>query len=84
MRKGHISRQGNSTIRAMLIEAAWVAIRTDPALRKSYSKIAAGKNGKKAIVAIARKLIGRARALFRKGCDYELNYNELETIKKAA
>jgi transposase len=84
IRKGHITRQGNSTIRKLLTEAAWVAIRKDPALRMAYTRIAVGKNGKKAIVAIARKLIGRARSLFKKGCDYELNYNQIELTKKAA
>jgi len=63
-----ITRQGSSRLRHVLVQAAWVAIGKDQGLRRDYERIArqAGKGGKlKAIVAIARKLIGRARALFR-------------------
>jgi transposase len=83
IRRGRISRQGNARIRGLLVESAWVAIGKDPVLRQAYSRIAAGKNGKKAIVAIARKLSGRARTLFRKQTNYEINYTDTK-IEKAA
>jgi transposase len=67
IRRGHISRQGNGTLRKILVEAAWVAIRHDAGLRLFYSRLAARAGGKRAIVAVARKLIGRARATFRTG-----------------
>lgn len=69
-RLGHISRQGSSRLRATLVEAAWRAIKLDPALNADYQRIAHRQGKKRAIVAIARKLIGRARALFRKGETY--------------
>jgi len=78
-RLGHISRQGNSRLRAVLVECAWVAIRMDPALHKTFLRISVRTGKKKAVVAIARKLIGRARALFREDKLYELNF-----IKSAA
>ena len=73
-RLGHISRQGSARLRWILTEAAWVAIRRDTILKRDYDRIAAAAGGKKAIVAIARKLIGRIRACFRKTESYQLGY----------
>jgi transposase len=64
-RLGHITREGNSRLRHTLVESAWAAIRKDPSLAEAYHRIALRAGGKRAIVAIARKLVGRARALFR-------------------
>lgn len=74
-RLGHISRQGNSRLRATLVEAAWRAIKLDPALNEEFLKLAVRVGKKRAIVAIARKLIGRARALFRKNEYYAYAIN---------
>lgn len=73
-RLGHISKQGRSFLRHLLVEAAWVAIRKDAALREVFDRIAARAGKKRAIVAIARKLIGHARALFRKQESYQMKY----------
>jgi len=62
--KGHISRQGAARIRKYLIEIAWRAIAQDAALTASFERIARTRGKKRAIVAIARKLIGRIRACF--------------------
>lgn len=70
VRRGHISRQGKPIIRKVLVEAAWSAIRRNPEISASYKKLAVRVGGKRAVVAVARKLIGRARALFRKGEQY--------------
>lgn len=64
-RLGHISRQGSSRLRAVLVEAAWRAIKEDPSLKNDFERLAIKAGKKRAIVAIARKFIGRARALFR-------------------
>jgi transposase len=64
-RLGHITREGASRLRHMLVESAWRTIKTDEGLRTAFERIAARAGKKRAIVAIARKLIGRARALFR-------------------
>lgn len=71
-RLGSISKQGNSHIRGVLIECAWVALSKDKELRRAFERIASRAGKKRAIVAIARKLVGRARALFRKGVLYEV------------
>jgi transposase len=58
--KGSISRLGDKTIRFMMIEAAWVAIRFDKQLAQFYYRIRAKHHrqhaSKVAITAVARKL----------------------------
>jgi transposase len=70
IRKGHISRQGKTVIRRILVLAAWKAIQHDTQLRAVYNRISVRAGGKKAIVAVARRLIGHIRACFRKKCLY--------------
>ena len=84
VRKGRITRQGNPQLRFMLIQSAWVAIRCDPALRSFYGRVAARRGANKAIVAVARKLVGRARAVIKNKANYELNYNKTNTLQLAA
>jgi transposase len=67
VRRGHISRQGSSRIRQLLVETAWRALPRDPVLKESFDRIAATRGKKRAIVAIARRLTGRIRACFRQG-----------------
>ena len=70
IRKGHISRQGKTVIRRILVLAAWKAIQQNSQLRTVYDRICVRAGGKKAIVAVARRLIGHIRACFRKKCLY--------------
>ena len=61
IRRGHISRQGAPRLRGLLVEAAWRAIAADSGLKGFYIRIAQRRDGKRAIVAVARKLLGRLR-----------------------
>lgn len=70
IRRGHISHQGRSIIRKMLILAAWKAIKLDTSLKRKFDSIKLRAGAKKAIVAVARTLIGRIRACFMKGTLY--------------
>jgi transposase len=70
VRRGHISRQGSSRIRQLLVETAWRALPRDPVLQERFDRIAATRGKKRAIVAIARRLTGRIRACFRQGTTY--------------
>lgn len=79
VRKGHISRQGKTVIRRVLVLAAWTAIKRDQQLRETYERICKKAGGKKAIVAIARRLIGHIRACFRKECLYREGEQSLAT-----
>jgi transposase len=70
VRRGHISRQGSSRIRQLLVETAWRALPRDPVLKERFDRRAATRGKKRAIVAIARRLTGRIRACFRQGTTY--------------
>jgi transposase len=70
IRRGHISRQGVSRLRHVLVETAWRALPGDPILHAMFDRIAATRGKQRAIVAIARRLIGRIRACFRHGTTY--------------
>ena len=74
--RGHISRQGSSRLRHMLVEAAWKAIRKDDVLKEFYERIAAKSGKKRAIVAVARKLVGRIRAAMRAHKQYEVGHKK--------
>lgn len=70
IRKGHISRQGSARLRHLLVEAAWVAKRYDDSLKNFYFRLSFKLGPKKAIVATARKLIGRIRAVIKNKENY--------------
>jgi transposase len=70
IRRGPISRQGSSRVRHVLIEIAWRAVSRDAARHEIFERIAATRGKKRAIVAIARRLVGRMRACFRQGTRY--------------
>jgi transposase len=71
--KGHITKEGNRSVRAWLIETAWVAIRHDGVLLEKYHSVwRSSGSKKKAIVAVARKLAMRLRALLLKGEAYQV------------
>lgn len=72
--RGSISRQGSSRLRHMLVEAAWQAIRKDKVLREFFERIAKKAGKKRAIVAVARKLVGRIRAAVRVSTGYEVGH----------
>ena len=63
-RLGNIDRQGSSRVRNILVECSWRAISLDSSLMKTFNDISYRRGKKRAIVAIARKLIGRMRACF--------------------
>ena len=67
IRQGHITRQGKPILRKILVQVAWRAIRDDRSLRKIFDRLSARVGKKKAIIGIARRLVGRIRACFRTG-----------------
>jgi transposase len=69
-RKGHITKQGNTRVRHCLIEVSWRAIQKDMQLRKKYEELKKRCGGKRAIVGIARRLVGRIRACNRDLTEY--------------
>lgn len=76
IRQGHISRQGKSVLRKILVEASWLAIKKDPELREVYENISRRKGGKRAIVGVARRLVGRIRSCLKSGKCYDIEHNK--------
>jgi transposase len=72
-RSGRISKRGNALLRAVLNQAAWVAVRCNPELRAFFLQVGGGhkKRRKQAIVAVMRKLLVIAWALLRDGTTYQ-------------
>jgi transposase len=58
---GGLSKRGNATIKKILIECAWIAVRKDPALLLYYKQQIGHMKGQKAIIKVARKLLSRIR-----------------------
>ena len=70
-RLGHISKQGNSLSRFLLVEAAQATVRSDPDWRRKFLHLAMRRERRIAKVAMARKLAVRLYWMWRKEWDYE-------------
>ncbi len=70
-RLGHITKQGNSLLRFLLVEAAQVTARSLPEWRSQYVHLTMRRGRKIAKVAMARKLAVRLYWMMRKEWDYE-------------
>ena len=68
---GHISKQGNSLLRFLLVEAAQVAVRSDSEWRGRFFHLAMRRGRKIAKVAMARRLAVRLYWMWRKEWNYE-------------
>lgn len=60
----------NRYIRQVLVEAAWIAIRKDPALNLSYGNYIKRMSKQEAILRIAKKLLSRLSYVWRTGNKY--------------
>jgi transposase len=69
-RLGAISKQGNSMMRWLLVEAAQTAARYDPELRRAYQRLKFRRVSGVAKVAIARRLAVRLYWMLRGRVDY--------------
>jgi transposase len=68
---GHITKTGNKWLRRNLIECARAAIKKDKDLRKFYLKLRRKRGEKKALTAVARKLISYAYWMLKRNTTYE-------------
>ena len=73
-RLGHITKQGSSIVRFLLVEAAQVTVRSLPEWRSKYLHLALRRGRKIAKVAMARRLAVHLFWMMRK----EWNYQQLE------
>jgi transposase len=69
-RLGAISKQGNTLLRWLLVEAAQTAARCDPELRRAYQRLKFRRASGVAKVAIARRLAVRLYWMLRAQIDY--------------
>lgn len=69
-RGGRISKRGNAQARSVLVEAAWVAMRSPGPLRAFAQRIQARSGGQVAAVAVARKIAVLAWHLLTRQEDY--------------
>src|SRR5579859_5374076 len=70
-RLGHISKQGNSLLRFLLVEAAQVTVRSDTRWRNRFFHLAQRRGRKIAKVAMARRLAVRLYWMWRREWNYE-------------
>lgn len=70
-KQGGISRCGRPRLRHILIEVAWRSVRKDSELAEKFAQLSYRRGKKRAIVAIARILIGRIRSCFMNGMYYQ-------------
>ena len=71
---GHISKQGNSLLRFLLVEAAQAAARINPEWRRRYLHLAMRRHKSIAKVAMGRKLGVRLYWMWRNGCAYSPSF----------
>jgi transposase len=76
-RLGHISKQGNTLLRYLLVEAAQAAARCNPDWRRRYIHLAMRRQKNIAKAAMARKLAVRLYWMWRNGWDYSQWVNGL-------
>jgi transposase len=68
----HISKAGSPLLRWALVEAAWRVVRRLAPWRRIYERVRKRGGGKKAIVAVARRLLCVIYAMLRDGTNYDL------------
>jgi transposase len=69
-RLGHITKQGNTLLRSLLVEAAHSAAQREPDLGRCYRRLAMRKNPSIAAVAVARKLAVRLWWMWKRELSY--------------
>jgi transposase len=64
---GRITKSGNTILRSLLVEVAWLGIRRDDWMRGIYEKVRRGDPGRtsRAVTAVARRLLIRCWAMLR-------------------
>lgn len=70
----HIERTGSKMLRWVLVEAAWQLVRRTGRWQVTFERLSARIGRKKAIVAIARRLLGVMMALLKSGQPYRHAY----------
>ncbi len=67
-----ITKEGSPLLRWALVEAAWRVVHQSAAWQRIYERVKKRAGGKKAIVAVARRLLCVMYAMLRDGTNYDL------------
>jgi len=70
---GNITRRSNKPLRSSIVEAAWVAIRHDPALTLKYNELRSRMEPNESIIRIAKKLLNRIRYVLKNEHEYVIS-----------
>ena len=65
-----LTNRRNKFLRHLIIEAAWVAVRTDPVLTMAFKKLIRTRSTQRAIIRIAKKLVNRMRHVWLNQTEY--------------
>ncbi len=68
---GHITKKGDKWLRRNLVECARVAVRKDPHLNEFYTRLKHKRGERKALIAVARKLVSYAYWMLKRNITYE-------------
>ena len=83
-RTGGITRVGSPWLRWIMVEAAQVAVRTSPAVRKYFERLKKRKHRNVAVVAVARKLLTAVWALLQHGECFDEEKFATAAVEKTA
>lgn len=71
-----ITKRYQRHLRYLLVEAAWTAVRKDPALTMAYENFKKTNSSQKAIIKITKKLVNRMRYVWLNQTEYETSIVE--------
>jgi len=71
-RQTGLTNRRNPTLRTLLVEAAWVAVRKDPAMMMAFNRLCVRMKKTRAIVHIAKKLLSRVRFVLKNRTTYQV------------
>jgi transposase len=79
-----ITKKGSRLLRWVMVEAAWQAVRSSTRWRGVYESLKRRRGGKRAIVAVARRLLGVLASMVRSGQKYRWSLPELRYRERQA
>jgi len=73
-----ITKKGSRLLRWAMVEAAWQAVRHSARWRTVYERIKRRRGAKRAIIAVARRLLGMLTSMLKAGAKYRSTLAELK------
>lgn len=73
-----LTKKGSRILRWAMVEAAWQSIRSSARWRGVYEQLKKRRGSKKAIMAIARRLLGVLTSMLKQGTEYRWSLTELK------